>query len=45
MNFREFCKLHGVSRAEQESLAWHLAQLRARALYSLLCGGYNGPKL
>lgn len=45
MTFWEFCKAHSVTPKEREALAWQLAMIRARYLYGLLCGGYNGPKL
>lgn len=45
MTFSDFCKRHNVTRQEREALAWHLAMMRARQLYGLLCGGWNGPRL
>lgn len=38
MLFARFCRVHGVTRAERDELAWHLAMIRARSLYKLLRG-------
>lgn len=33
MTFRQFCRDQGATYDEADALAWHLAQMRARALY------------
>lgn len=43
--FAQFCAENKVTRQEREALAWHFAMMRARLIYALCCGGYNGPKL
>jgi hypothetical protein len=44
-SFAQFCADNKVTRQEKEALAWQLAMMRARRLYALLCGGWNGPRL
>lgn len=36
MTFDEFCKREKADPFERDKLAWHLAMLRARALYEAL---------
>jgi hypothetical protein len=45
MNFYRFCEQHSVTKQEREALAWQLSMIRARQIYRMLCGGWNGPKL
>ena len=45
ISFAKFCEREKVTRQEREALAWQLAMMRARKLYGLLCGGWNGPRL
>lgn len=44
MSFHQFCRKHGVGRAEQEALAWHLAMMRAQATYEA-CKPYSNARL